>query len=469
MLERFVYGWQAIECPLLASLAMRFPVMLLARHGTAKSLVMKVLTHALGLTGRLYVAPVEDLTTLAGLPDPRAMAEGRFCLVPHGRSLQGAQAIGIDELPRAPHNVQNLFLEVLLDRTILGQPLDLDIIVATMNPDTYASSNSLDEALADRFPMVLNAPDCQELDPDERAEMLAMGYAATAPPEDIAAKKLADLPTFLAAIQDAYQSLEKTSLEAVVTYASRLLTLVHTNFAAYISPRREVLFLRSVLACAAYYYVALGQVADEALKSGALKAVHYCLAVPLGLEPDALLAHHNALACLLQAQQSQRDQYLIEIAQMHGAKLLDYLSTTDKAIAVLTPVEKEKILAELVDDDGVASLALVRLVDKMAPDSVPLKQRALSQLTQTHDGEYSALRCVMHGLFLVDPDYDAVAQRLAELVEAHNPTQGSITPASIAAVSAALAALQEPTPDLESAIRVLASALPDDRLPARAD
>jgi MoxR-like ATPase len=418
-LERFVYGWDEIECPLLACLAMGYPVILVARHGTAKSLVMRVLSQAMGFRCGIYIAPVEDLTSLAGLPNPKEMAEGRFALVPHGRSLQGVEAMGIDELPRAPAGVQNMLLEVVLERTILGQPLDVKTIVATMNPETYAASNSLDVALADRFVVTLPVPDCQDLDAEERYLMLDLACHNGVSPEAVAGQRLADLPIFLEAIRAKYEELQGSVLDTVTAYAAQFLSVVHGKLpGTYISPRREVIFVRCLLACTAYYCAA-GIETSAALNAGAEAAIVYCLAVPLTVDPEVLLGYHGSLRAMLKAEGlDSRDQYLLDLSLMEGGELLEYLEkTAGTADQMLSEAEKEKILGQLLSEKSLAPTRLWRLILRLLPGSEPLRSRALVRLTEGYRWSYEKVRRELGGALVVDDQAEADAQEIAGLVE----------------------------------------------------
>jgi len=436
-LDRFVYGWESIEGPLLASVALHLPVILLGRHGTAKSLVLRVLAHATGEVFRLYIAPVEDLTTLAGLPNPRALAEGRFELVPHARSVQGVTAIAIDELPRGPKSVQNLFLEIVQERTLMGQPLDVQMVVATMNPTTYAASNTLDEALADRFPMTLPVPEFQELDEASRAEMLALGFEHNNHVEEIAAR-LSDLPVFLERLRGVYGRLAQgATLTTVLDYAAALLTVVHRAMPeTYVSPRREVGFVRSLLACAAFYTLAGEEESEEsaALLRGAEDAITYGLALPLSLDPETLLGFHAQVRDILQQGALDRaQQYRLEASLRSGEDLLAFLEQTARqAVALLTPAEREALLGPLLDDARLSALRLWRVTSALV-EGGPALHRALARLTQAYRDQYRRVRGHLGLTAIVDDEGEELARRLAATIDRYG--KQPVTPAMLQALA----------------------------------
>ncbi|MDP3047076.1 MAG: MoxR family ATPase [Chloroflexota bacterium] len=209
MLEQIAYGWAALEPALWASIALGWPVILQGRHGLAKTTALRAIATALDGQCRLYNAPVEDLISIAGIPNPARLAEGVFACVPHERTIWDADIVVIDELPRARKETQNLFLEILQEKTLLGRPLKWQVVVATMNPDTYAASYRMDAALGDRFCLVLPVPEHQgELDDAARRQLLAVVLADDAPVEELASR-LTGLPGLLGDIKGNYARLAR--------------------------------------------------------------------------------------------------------------------------------------------------------------------------------------------------------------------------------------------------------------------
>ena len=63
-------GWERLEPVLLAALTTREPLLLIGRHGTAKSFLLERLAQALGLVYRFYNASLINYDDLVGIPLP---------------------------------------------------------------------------------------------------------------------------------------------------------------------------------------------------------------------------------------------------------------------------------------------------------------------------------------------------------------------------------------------------------------
>jgi AAA domain (dynein-related subfamily) len=63
-------GWEKLEPVLLAALTTREPLLLIGRHGTAKSFLLERLAQALGLVYRFYNASLINYDDLVGIPLP---------------------------------------------------------------------------------------------------------------------------------------------------------------------------------------------------------------------------------------------------------------------------------------------------------------------------------------------------------------------------------------------------------------
>ena len=96
-----------------------------------------------------------------GIPVPQKLARGKLEFSKHDRSIWNAKVIVIDELSRANRENQNLWLEILEEKTCFGNRLYYEALIATMNPESYAATFKLDEALLDRFYAVVPVPELQ--------------------------------------------------------------------------------------------------------------------------------------------------------------------------------------------------------------------------------------------------------------------------------------------------------------------
>jgi len=409
MLERIVHGWRKIEAPFLTSLALETPVILLARHGTAKTWVMRVASTALGEKCRFYSAPKEDIVSIAGLPDPKRLAEGEFVFVPHKRTMWDADVLAIDELPRAPRTTQNLLLEPLQERTLFGYPLPWKIAIATMNPDTYAASLKLDAALGDRFAMVLPVPELQgEVGEEERKEFLSLGVELDNQVQEWA-EKLEGLRELLGEIREGYASLMSGRFrEQAITFTAKLLTLCFEGQTPFVSPRRQVMLVRHIIGLTAYYET-LGD--KEAHLKGATDALEYTLAVPLGIEWEALLQYLEALQSILkEAEMSPKGQYTYRLATMEDAeKLACIAGDVDAFINYLSPAEREKVIGQLLDA-RLDLLSLKDVIDQL-PQNAQMERRVTTLLNVAYARGVQQLRAKVLTLTILDSDGERLARR----------------------------------------------------------
>ena len=384
MLERILYGWEKIEAALVASIALGWPVILQGRHGIAKSTAIRAIAAALGEECRIYIAPVEDLITVAGLPNPKALADGKFEFTPHARAIWEASIVGIDELPRAPKETQNLFLEVLQEGTLMGKPLRWQVVLATMNPDTYAASHRLDAALGDRFYMVLPIPEHQEeLNEQEREALLNVALTHDVSIEELAAR-ISELPQVLAATRARFEELAGGLFRTrAVDFCSRLLTLCLRSEQTYISPRRQAMLVRAIMGIAAAR-MSLGEERETAVRSAAEDALLYVLSVPLGIAWTGLKALCDDLAQILEGNFSELDQFKYELAQRTGMERLQLMKDNRDTFLKLPPDEREKLLGQVLEAEGVDILCLQQFVQSL-PGHEELKRRSVATMAAAYD------------------------------------------------------------------------------------
>ncbi|MEW6282091.1 MAG: MoxR family ATPase [Candidatus Eremiobacterota bacterium] len=178
-----ILGWRHLDPPILASLATEAPTLLVGSHGTAKSLLVERLALALGLEFRHYNAAILNYDDLVGIPLP-SLDHRSLEFVSTPGSIWGARFLFVDELSRTRPDLQNKLFPILHERRVAGIRLeDLQHRWAAMNPPatcdpdsdeepSYAGSEALDLALADRFPFVLRVPAWKELSDAEKQALV---------------------------------------------------------------------------------------------------------------------------------------------------------------------------------------------------------------------------------------------------------------------------------------------------------
>jgi MoxR-like ATPase len=174
-------GWERLEPVLLAALVTEEPLLLIGRHGTAKSFLLERLARALGLVYRFYNASLINYDDMVGIPVPD---ETRSSLryITTATAIWDAEVVFVDELNRTRPDLQNKLLPIIHERRVQGVELEkLRYRWAAMNPATngehdeqepYLGTEPLDPALADRFGFLIEVPDWSDLTETERTEVL---------------------------------------------------------------------------------------------------------------------------------------------------------------------------------------------------------------------------------------------------------------------------------------------------------
>jgi hypothetical protein len=184
-------------------------VLIVGLHGVGKSAIVRGIADRHNLKWTMFNgATMDPHTELVGIPVPRSVtsADGRTTrevlrmIRPEG--IDEAELVFVDELNRAPLEVQNAILEMANERSINGEPLpNLKCVIACINPpDGDYHVHSLDLALQDRFDLFIEAP----CDPQ-------------------------------AGVMEKFDGLPKKVAEALVKWHSEA---DHTKRGTYISPRR---------------------------------------------------------------------------------------------------------------------------------------------------------------------------------------------------------------------------------------
>jgi len=297
ILARINHGYDHLEPVILGLMALGKSFMLIGRHGTGKTRLARVLSTGLGNGSfGFYDATKDDLISIAGIPDVQAMSSGALRFVAHERSIWDKTTIVVDEITRAGKESQNLWLEILEQRTCFGLPLQYRSIVATANPESYAAAFQLDEALLDRFYAVLPVPEMQEeLTTRDVAAMIGLSGDAATP-------DATELGLLFTQIHQAHAALLAEGAQArVVRYVAEFVPALFATLSKsdgrYVSVRTYARNLpETIMAVAAYFRVAG---ANEPLRRGAAEAVRYAVATKLQIRPVVLEQIHRAMEHLL--------------------------------------------------------------------------------------------------------------------------------------------------------------------------
>ena len=188
-----LFGLDHLDPVILASLADCKPLLLIGRHGTAKSELLNRIAGALKLRHRHYNASLIAFDDLLGFPVPNPERSGLTYLRTEG-DLWDAQSVLLDEISRCRPEHQNKLFSIIHERRIQGLLLDqLSYRWSAMNPpvsldsldeerESYQGSLPLDTALADRFAYIVEIPEFNDFSLKVRKEILSKGGS---PPDHV--------------------------------------------------------------------------------------------------------------------------------------------------------------------------------------------------------------------------------------------------------------------------------------------
>ncbi|OQA90904.1 MAG: AAA domain (dynein-related subfamily) [Elusimicrobia bacterium ADurb.Bin231] len=162
LLEKLnIYGLSELEDIILAGLVTGDPMLLVGRHGSAKTMLIKNIAACLGMKFIAYDASKALFDDVIGFPNPKLLAGGVLDYIPTPISIWDKEFVLIDEISRANTSMQNKWLEIIRSRQIMGKKIPkLKYVFAAMNPPTsYSSAYALDPALSGRFAFIVNIPE----------------------------------------------------------------------------------------------------------------------------------------------------------------------------------------------------------------------------------------------------------------------------------------------------------------------
>lgn len=177
-------GWEHLEPLVLAALASGDPMLLIGKHGTAKSFLLERLAQSLDLEFRFYNASIVNYDDLVGIPIPNE-SQTALHYISTPSSIWDAEVVFVDEISRARPEFQNKLFPIIHERRVQGVPLEkLRYRWAAMNPPpgenedeeeeetVYHGAEPLDPALADRFAFIIEVPEWNALTDKARKRVL---------------------------------------------------------------------------------------------------------------------------------------------------------------------------------------------------------------------------------------------------------------------------------------------------------
>jgi hypothetical protein len=296
-----IYGYEAIEWPILAGLVTGDPILLVGNHGSAKTYLCRQLASALNMRFKAYDAAKNLFEDVIGFPDPQALQDGRIGYIPTDISVWGTEFLLVDEISRANPEMQSKWLEIIRNRTVMGKAIDgLQYILAAMNPPSYLGAYPLDAALAGRFTIIATTPDCWDMPDDTRRRILGnwtvddARFCQSTMPQSVYSLATA-LPNLLAAARDQFANLDTTVRDRLMDYALNVASYTQT-IKRPLDGRRLGMLWRNCLAGVALYLAYANAEIDDEVLDGLLYQI-LCCSLPFNVvdgEPVSEFVYRTA-------------------------------------------------------------------------------------------------------------------------------------------------------------------------------
>jgi len=360
MLEGIVVGWEDIEDVFIANLAMKKPFILVGRHGICKTKVSKeiakIYQNKTDSHFRFYDATKDDLISIAGIPIPEELKKGKLAFSHHDRTIWEAKIVVVDEISRAGKENSNLWLEILEEHTCFGINLPYETFIATMNPETYASTFQLDEALIDRFYAVIPVPDFQQAKADKIAEIIKLNFGNR---ENGAG--ISEIRAKLDTTRENYAKLrsDEEFFEAVVAFVSRFIEVLLSQKSEvivkksggdfFVSPRKAIQTTEEILGICATQMALQNEVLSKSIvEDSAYKALIYTICIPMQFEESGIKQLFEQMkAILFQFNMSEADKIRLKLSG-NGQGVYEFFMENHENIQKHLKVDEvEKLVGQL--------------------------------------------------------------------------------------------------------------------------
>lgn len=237
-----IYGFDEQEPYIIAGLGAKKQVLLLGDRGSGKTWTWRRIAQSLDYAKRskgigrcvsrkvdAHTANQEDLVGFPFPPDDAEMKEKRekgesaqMRIVLSPNTVANAHFIVLDEATRIPRHMQNRYLGLMQERVVDGYELDtIEYIGGAANPLEYSSTEPLDEALADRWEMILDVPSFEKMSREDREKVIraqAINITSSVPDKNAAE----ELHTMVEEVNDVYERFAQRGHSGVNQYVDNL-------------------------------------------------------------------------------------------------------------------------------------------------------------------------------------------------------------------------------------------------------
>jgi MoxR-like ATPase len=336
-----IVGYEQYEPVILAALALEFPLLLIGNKGTAKSMLVYTLARALHAELRAYNCSLINYEDLVGIPMPPDDYRNGLEFIYSPAAIWPAEMVFLDELSRTRPDMANKLFSIVHEKQIMGMALPhLRWRLAAMNPpsqpdfeqdpanDFYVGVEPLDQALADRFPMLIIVPDWEDFSEEEQRKIIAASDVDTEAP-------LISLPELLQQITSRMADVETKFHDQIEDYTLSAMSLLRKANLPQ-SPRRARMFFEAIMAIHAARIV-LDETADleQSVKLALLTGIPQLASENPPTEYKLHLIHQQAWTLSVHMQDPRWRQVFRENNPIDRIVLADELDFDDSDLSIL--------------------------------------------------------------------------------------------------------------------------------------
>jgi len=228
----------------------------------------------------------------------------------------------------------------------------------TMNPETYASTFQLDEALIDRFYAVIPVPDFQQARADEIAEIIKLNFGNRENGVGVT-----EIRAKLDTARENYAKLrsDEEFFEAVIAFVSRFMevllsqgkgggvTIKKSGGDFFVSPRKAIQTTEEILGiCATQMALQNETLSKSIVEDSAYKALIYTICIPMQFEEGGIKKLFEQMkAILFQFNMSEADKIRLKLVGNEKQVYEYFMKNHEKIQKHLKVDEVEKLVGQL--------------------------------------------------------------------------------------------------------------------------